>query len=1486
MPAIARIRFTNLVYENGAKRYGDEIFRFDGHNGVILLENGGGKTVLVQAILQTVLPHAALAERKAKDTFTLENSPAHIAVEWIINEKPRRYALTVVTLFSSKEGLDSYKYVYEYENGDEHSLEGLPLVRQGADGRLRPASKEEMYDYYQTMSRNYMTARYFARNREYQSYIEENFKIIISEWRSIARINSAEGEIEGFFEGCKTTTQLVDQLLIPTVEEAMAGGGTRDFVKIFASQRDHFKKHRQLRERIEESQRVDEEIRRYVEAYAAYDRAGQMMFSVKGKAKSLYELGLQERQRVEGELQQWQAASHLLADQQQELARQQAAYDLAVLQQDMEQAQHSWQERREEFRTRQEEYLENYRRLQNLKIARWREQVESRSEEMDYFQNQLENLEADRDVQELTARLLDNAAGLRFCYLRAEAELRSREERVKREEQDLRREIEDLGNRSQSLQEEYQELLIKRAQSQKHMELAKKEMEEIARRILANPLHDDLQQEKQHWEQRVQILEKSRQDNEQAEQQMKQEKLQVNQELSRLRRELPEAGREEQRLQTRLEQIEESQQDLLLRLQELYAEFSTLDSLYLHQHRIAEHLENRVAALREQRERALARDSQTAALFALYEPCNYYSADPQLAGWIEEWREQFSYLEAGTLWVQKAARQRGKEAAEYFQVYPFWALSIICRDVEADRLMGRLAKCQTDMTHPVYVLSQEEARQLIDQLEDADNDGPGLEIKRQVFPAGWQVNLSPSAFQDWKGELEKMAAAARAERLSREAGLQGLQEYYRQLQGFWRNHPYEEYDGLREEVRKMREVVVGLDQSLRALEKRGEEIDLRILHLQKQQEEQKEEISYLGQRLREANQYLRKAAEYDEARLNIEQDNELIGARGQDLETLKKELRRREEKLGQCQQSLYAVQADLSHLQGEELYREVEGSPPRATELNWSLLVQERQDLKDALQQKQKGRQIIEERLRTARREKEQLEKELSRSRLECEGLIDPDFVFPAGGDQEIDLLLPLVQAGKQKLDQLSPRLDRAEKEYTVRKDRYERQEEEYLRVYQERVFFADSLIRVHEHLEQEKSILQEQAEYLQKQGRKISSEQDLIKEALTILEQKNERYEYLLAEVSACQLPATVRQDFPYRPLEVIEQYVERLQQEQNELDRQSAHLEREKTRLEAFCQEQVRDVKLRGMVTDGLRHRRSYQEVWDWQTRMGERLAMTIRMAEDDMREHDRELQQFINRLHSFLQNIAAELRMIPRKTRVKVEEGWKEIFLFDVPTWQEKEGKAKLRAHVDWMIKQIESSHYRDEHGNEDYAHLHKDLQKWLQSQQLLGIVMNDKAIKVKCRKVTADGKVNSYPHSWESSNQWSGGEKWSKNMALFLGLLNYLAEKRQAIDSRAQRSRTVILDNPFGKASSDHVLDPVFFIAAQLGFQIIALTALAEGKFVREYFPLVYSCRLRPTASQDKYLVTTEQEIRYAYFQDHQPESLRRLGEHKQMELFGE
>ena len=105
------------------------------------------------------------------------------------------------------------------------------------------------------------------------------------------------------------------------------------------------------------------------------------------------------------------------------------------------------------------------------------------------------------------------------------------------------------------------------------------------------------------------------------------------------------------------------------------------------------------------------------------------------------------------------------------------------------------------------------------------------------------------------------------------------------------------------------------------------------------------------------------------------------------------------------------------------------------------------------------------------------------------------------------------------------------------------------------------------------------------------------------------------------------------------------------------------------------------------------------------------------------------------------------------------------------------------------------------------------------QTTGFTLGEHAVKVKCRKATSAQLFSERPYSWEESNRWSGGEMWSKNMALFLGCLSYLAEKRCHVKRTKYNNRVVLADNPFGKASSDHVLDPVFFIAKELGFQLI-------------------------------------------------------------------
>ena len=45
---IEKVRLTNIIYDNGEKRYNDTIFDFRSEHSVILLQNGIGKTVFIQ----------------------------------------------------------------------------------------------------------------------------------------------------------------------------------------------------------------------------------------------------------------------------------------------------------------------------------------------------------------------------------------------------------------------------------------------------------------------------------------------------------------------------------------------------------------------------------------------------------------------------------------------------------------------------------------------------------------------------------------------------------------------------------------------------------------------------------------------------------------------------------------------------------------------------------------------------------------------------------------------------------------------------------------------------------------------------------------------------------------------------------------------------------------------------------------------------------------------------------------------------------------------------------------------------------------------------------------------------------------------------------------------------------------------------------------------------------------------------------------------
>lgn len=232
MPSISRARIVNFYYNDGTRFIPDEIFVFDDSDGntmdtLLDLENGGGKTVLVQLLLQPVIPGAKVQARRISDYFRKSSDCAYILLEWKL-DRSSDHLMTGIAITSSQSTNESdenravkyFTFINHYgRTGDKYDIVNFPLSER-EEGRFVPARFEKV----RSMAKS---LEYYHSDdvKKYQSRLDE-FGIIHSEWENIlVKINEREGGIDQFIEGYNTTDKLLDRFIIPGIT---AGKGIND----------------------------------------------------------------------------------------------------------------------------------------------------------------------------------------------------------------------------------------------------------------------------------------------------------------------------------------------------------------------------------------------------------------------------------------------------------------------------------------------------------------------------------------------------------------------------------------------------------------------------------------------------------------------------------------------------------------------------------------------------------------------------------------------------------------------------------------------------------------------------------------------------------------------------------------------------------------------------------------------------------------------------------------------------------------------------------------------------------------------------------------------------------------------------------------------------------------------------------------------------------------------------------------------------------
>ncbi|WP_352417768.1 hypothetical protein [Proteiniborus sp.] len=1478
MPSISKIRFTNAIYDNGEKRYNDELFVFDGHNGAVLLENGGGKTTFIQIAIQAILPHADLGDRKIRDTLSLEGSPCHIAIEWIINEKPRRYALTAVTLYLNNGKLDSYKYVYEYGYDDKNSIENIPFIKDTIDGNKRPASREELGDYYQLMCREHINAKIFSNIKEYHKYIEENFKIIPKEWRRIGIINGEEGGIDKFFEGCRTTDNLVDKLLIPVVEEAMAGNGTEDFVSTFEEQREHFKQHKHLKESIDESRRIQDKIAEYVNTYSDHYKIEEQFNSQKSYGKALYHYISNEQKGTKIDLEDNIKAQDKYKYECNELNRMKDSYELALLKNKLSLSKYKYEEILKNFEGYKEQLDIKETRKQNLKIAKYKKNIKELEDEIILYQNQLKNLEKDEEINIIEEQLHLNSSHIKSYYDIEINKLNEETDILENQKKKHEEQLKNLKLDKEKTDDKYDELVESQIRHDQNVKTKTESMKIINKEILSNPEIEKIEDEYPKWSDKVGFIEKYSVDIQERIKYLKAKKNKLRLQLKEHREELDTLSTDKDISKEKINNIEEQEKELLLIIKENISNLFHINSIYTKQEQIISTLENKCEKLRKEKEDLIIKERLFHRFIDDYKDNRYFTVEPLLGKWIYEWKDQFGFLESGTKYIERVANTTNKSEKEYYKTYPYWAAIVVVADNEQIKLKNKLENNIDKITYPIIILSQSKAQEIL------KSDNLIIDDYICLYPSMWETNIVRKEFQYKKDEFYKNAKIVTQNRKDKENELNNYDNLHTKIIEFLNKYPYLEYLGpLKDKLKNIEEKIYDIKDVVNTKSTRIEQIDEEVENINKEIEELNMEKAILNKKIEKAMDYIKQKLEVGEIQNKIFELKSQINIKKIDISKLTKSIDNYEKRINNLENKVKEVKRSKDDLLVHEIYLEVENSLPIKSDISIEMLKRQRKDIKDRLDKKQKDRNHIEDNINKNLNMKKEYETNLKNEIKGAKYPIDEEIIFPIYGDKEIEELINEINLLNPKVEKIMREMENVKEEYKKDENNYDNRKDYFLKQHDEIMEFIEALEVVKEKINEKKQELDKRYEYLKSMEEELNRKYNSIKEALDILEKKNERYEYLANKVEPSILPEDITVEIPYNRKKYINRLIEDLENFNYMVKEKKERVSKEKLKFESFCNNSISDPRLKNMAISGINYKDDFEELTKWKRIMDKNIDKTIRILEEDMLQHDKEINHFITHLHSYLKTMIEEIRIIPKKTRIKVDDKWKEVYTIDVPTWEDEVGKQKLIDYINWLLKDIEDIRFKDEDGSENKTIVRKYIENKFQGKELLKVVMENEKIKVKCRKVTNDGKVSSIPVTWGKSNSWSGGERWSKNMSLFLGILNYLAEKSQSISTGQKRNRTVILDNPFGEASSDHVLDPVFFIAEQLGFQIIALTAHSEGKYIRDFFPVVYSCRLRPSSNNETQILTKEKEINYAFFKDNDPKALLRLGDIEQMSM---
>jgi len=283
---------------------------------------------------------------------------------------------------------------------------------------------------------------------------------------------------------------------------------------------------------------------------------------------------------------------------------------------------------------------------------------------------------------------------------------------------------------------------------------------------------------------------------------------------------------------------------------------------------------------------------------------------------------------------------------------------------------------------------------------------------------------------------------------------------------------------------------------------------------------------------------------------------------------------------------------------------------------------------------------------------------------------------------------------------------------------------------------------------------------------------------------------------------------------------------------------------------------------------------------------LSDMIRIYETQLANLERNKNDMIMQSYHHAMRLYEEIGKITKDSAINIEGRSRPVNMIKINLEEPEEkitGLDKMRKYIESCVIGLKDDTDKENKKEDIRRSINSQMSAW----ELLNVISDLSCLSIEAFKIDINVNNSRYK-TWEQvMKENSGGERFVSFFAIMAALISYTRKSIRNDDFNAmdRGTKVIIMDNPFGPISSEHLLKPMFDIAKKYRTQLICLTGLKQNSILN-CFNLVYMLRIRTSAFGTEEYIKIEGNIRdeSSIQRDEKLEkAVFKASEYKQLEL---